>query len=44
VKDKSKDLLDKVFPFFDYDKADTKYNRKRFREYLKVELTSDVKE
>ena len=44
VKDKSNDLLDKAFPHFDYDTADTKYNKQRFEEYLEVKLTSDVKE
>lgn len=44
VKSKSKDLVDKVFPQFDSDKADTKYNKKRFEEYLEVKLTPDIKE
>lgn len=44
VKSKSKDLVDKAFPQFDSDKADTKYNKKRFEEYIEVELSPDVKE
>jgi hypothetical protein len=42
VKSKSKDLYDKISPQFDYDKADTKYNKKRFAEYLEIELTPDI--
>ena len=44
VKSKSKDLVDKAIPQFDPDKADTKYNKKRFEEYLEVKLTPDIKE
>ncbi|HTO16605.1 MAG TPA: hypothetical protein VLZ83_12600 [Edaphocola sp.] len=44
VKSKSKDLVDKAFPQFDSDKPDTKYNKKRFEEYLEVKLTPDIKE
>ena len=44
AKNKSKDLVDKVFPVFNAYEADTRYNRKRFVEYLEVELTSDVKD
>lgn len=44
AKSKTTDLIDKAFPRFDSDKADTKYNKKRFEEYLEVKLTSDVKE
>ncbi len=44
VRNKTKDIVDNTFPHFDYDKADTKYNKKRFIEYLEVELTTDIKE
>ena len=44
VKSKSKDLVDKTIPQFDSDKADTKYNKKRFEEYLEVKLTPDIEE
>jgi hypothetical protein len=43
VKDKSKDLSDKVWPHFDAHTPDTKFNKERFKEFLKVELTPDVK-
>lgn len=44
VKEKSKDVLDNVFPIFDAHIADTKFNKKRFVEYLEVELSDDVKD
>jgi hypothetical protein len=41
---KKKDqLIDKVFPTYDHDKADTENNRKRFKEHLQIDLTSDIK-
>jgi len=43
VKNKSKDVIDKAFPFFDSYKADTKFNKERFKEFLRVDLTPDVK-
>ena len=43
VKDKSKDLVDKVVPHFDAYKPDTKFNKERFKDFLKVELTPDIK-
>ena len=43
VIDKSNDLIDKVSPKFDTNKADTKYNKKRFLDFLKVEITPDIK-
>jgi hypothetical protein len=43
VENKSKDLVDKVFPSFDADKADTKFNKKRFKDFLQVDLTEDIK-
>lgn len=42
IKNKSKDLVDKVIPSFDAYHPDTKYNKKRFHEFLKVKLTSDI--
>jgi hypothetical protein len=44
VKSKSKDFVDMLFPRFDSYNADTEYNKKRFEEYLDIELTSDIKE
>jgi hypothetical protein len=43
VKDKSKDLVDKVVPNFDAYKPDTKFNKERFKDFLKVDLTPDIK-
>ena len=43
VKDKSKDLVNKVAPQFDADQPDTKFNKERFRDFLQVELTPDIK-
>ena len=43
IKDKSKDLLDIVVPHFDAYKPDTKFNKKRFKNFLQVELTYDIK-
>ncbi|WP_223241504.1 hypothetical protein [Flammeovirga sp. EKP202] len=36
-------VIDKVAPTFDHDKPDTENNRKRFSDFLKVEITPDVK-
>jgi len=43
IKNKSKDLIDNVFPHFDAYKPDTKFNKKRFKDFLQVELTDDIK-
>ena len=43
VKEKSIDFVDKVFPRFDAYQSDTKFNKKRFKDFLQVELTSDIK-
>lgn len=37
-------VIDKVFPPFDHDKPDTDNNKKRFQDFLKVEITSDIME
>lgn len=42
VKDKSKDLFDKIIPHFDAYKPDTKYNKERFKDFIKVDLTPDI--
>ena len=50
VKEKTKDelreqtqkVIDKVYPPFDHDKPDTENNRKRFADFLKIEITPDV--
>ncbi len=43
AKDKSGDLTDKVIPHFDAYHPDTKFNKERFKEFIKVELTRDIK-
>ena len=43
ISDKKNQLIDKVFPTYDNGKADTESNKKRFKEHLQVDLTSDVK-
>lgn len=42
LKEQSKRLMDKVFPPFDQNKPDTENNKKRFKGFLKVPITSDV--
>ena len=37
-------VIDKVFPPFDYDKPDTKNNKERFADFLKIEITPDIKD
>ena len=43
VKDKASEVVDKVFPHFDAYQPDTKHNKERFKDFLKVDLTPDVK-
>lgn len=43
IKDQSNQLLDKIFPRFDANEPDTKYNKKRFTEFIKIDITSDVR-
>ncbi len=42
LKDKKDSLIEKVFPSYDFDTSDTESNKKRFREHLKVNISSDV--
>jgi hypothetical protein len=42
IKDKSERIIDKAFPHFDSDTADTKFNKQRFVEYLEVNFSTDV--
>lgn len=44
AKEKAADWTDTLFPRFDADHADTKYNKRRFAEYLEVDLTADISE
>lgn len=43
IKQKTKDLADKIIPHFDAYIPDTKYNKTRFKEFLQVDLTPDIK-
>src|SRR5690554_2062988 len=51
VKEETKDelrkqtqkVIDKVYPPFDHDKPDTENNKKRFKDFLKVEISVDIK-
>jgi hypothetical protein len=42
VKSKSKDILEIIFPLFDSYEPDTKFNKKRFKEFLNVDISDDV--
>lgn len=42
VTDKKDEMVDKFLPTFDSGTPDTKWNKKRFTEFLKVELTPDI--
>lgn len=37
-----KRTIDKVYPPFDHDKPDTENNKKRFKDFIKIEITPDV--
>jgi len=43
VKDKSKEHVDRVVPHFDAYKPDTKFNKERFKDFIKVDRTPDIK-
>lgn len=43
VDEKAKELANKVTPQFDAYKPDTKFNKERFKDFLQVELTEDIK-
>ena len=36
-------LIDEVFPKYDYQKVDTENNKKRLKEHLQIPLTDDIK-
>lgn len=44
IIDKKDSLVDKVFPRYDFDSSGTESNKKRFREHLKIPISSDIKE
>ncbi len=43
IKQKDR-AVNKVFPPFDHDKPDTENNKKRFLDFLKIDITSDITE
>ena len=43
LKEQTQKIVDKVFPPFDHDRPDTYNNKKRFKDFLKIEITPDVK-
>lgn len=43
IKEQSEDALNKVIPRFDAYSPDTKYNKERFKDFIQVELTPDIK-
>lgn len=43
VKDKSSNLVDKVLPHFDAYTPDIKCNRERFKDFIQVDITPDIK-
>jgi hypothetical protein len=43
VYEEKKQLVKKYFPSNDYDKPDSEGNKKRFIEYLAIDITTDVK-
>ena len=43
LRDQTQKAIDKLYPPFDYDKPDTENNKKRFKDFLKVDITQDVK-
>jgi hypothetical protein len=43
VKDKADNLVDKIIPQFDSYTPDTHFNKERFKEFLQIELTPDIK-
>jgi hypothetical protein len=44
IKDKKDALIDQVIPSFDSDNPDTKFNKKRFKEFFGFAPTPDVRE
>ena len=43
LKEQTQKVIYKVSPPFDHDKPDTDNNKKRFKDFLKIEVTPDVK-
>ena len=43
INDRKDKLVENLFPMFDKSNPDSESNKKRFKEYLKVELSKDIK-
>ena len=43
AKEKTLKVIEKIHPSFDHDKADTENNKKRFKDFIKVETSQDIK-
>jgi hypothetical protein len=43
LKKSAATIINKVIPQFDANTADTKFNKERFKEFLKIDLTADIK-
>lgn len=43
LKEQTQKIIAKIFPTFDSEQPDTDNNKKRFKDFLKVELTPDIK-
>jgi hypothetical protein len=43
IKQQTFGITDRLFPIFDSNQPDTKNNKIRFRDFIKIELTPDVK-
>lgn len=43
LKKQTQSVIDKIHPPFDHHKPDTDNNKKRFIDFIKIEITQDVK-
>ena len=43
IQKQSQKIKDKLYPTFDHDKPDTENNKKRFKDFIKVRITDEVK-
>ena len=43
IKVQSSKIIEKVYPHFDAYKTDTKENKLRFKDFIKIEITDDIK-
>ena len=43
LREQTQKVVDKVFPPFDHDQPDTENNKIRFRDFIQVELSPDVR-